>query len=499
MNLLRLADPTTWPTSIWVLLLTAVGYLAYSLLDRPAFPRKAPPVFEANPVVGARRFFSRRNVFLEDITSKSKSGQASFYYGKFQVVALSGEHGRRAFFESRDLDFNAGYSTLFNAAPKVSNDERERFGEIIKKALVKFMRTETLVSLTPSLVSDCRAAVDHFASLPTRTMNPFDDFYRLVYKLTMRTVGCKEIASDPELLGKTLRIFEGIDGANAATKLLFPWLPTPSHLRRMYAGTKMFLIFKRIIDERKRKGVREDDALQFLIDQEWSLTEIVSVIIAALFAGQVNSGMNAAWLICFLAESPTWLATMREEVDGVVARHRAGPGQAPADVLASLSFEDWEREFPVIDAGLKETIRFTITGCGFRQNTSGKEVEIGRTGEVIPNDAFAVYLFDDVHMNPQVYKDPFKWDPSRYAPETAEDKKTSHGYIGWGSGRHPCLGMRFAKLEMAMMVAHFVASFDFSLVDDSGKPARISPASIDRTKHQAPGPSHPLFIRYEPR
>ena len=49
-----------------------------------------------------------------------------------------------------------------------------------------------------------------------------------------------------------------------------------------------------------------------------------------------------------------------------------------------------------------------------------------------------VYLWDDVSMNPEIYEDPYKWDPGRYEPQRAEDKKVPHGYIGWGSGRHPC-------------------------------------------------------------
>lgn len=45
-------------------------------------------------------------------------------------------------------------------------------------------------------------------------------------------------------------------------------------------------------------------------------------------------------------------------------------------------------------------------------------------------------------MDPSVYPNPEKWDPSRYLPDRAEDKKVSMGYLGWGIARHPCLGMR---------------------------------------------------------
>ena len=101
--------PLSPPWSTALALLLPVLYAAYSILSRPPLPSKAPPVFESLPVVGALRFSSNRNAFLRDIARRSPSGLASFYFGKLRVVALSGEEGRKTFFESRELDFNAGY------------------------------------------------------------------------------------------------------------------------------------------------------------------------------------------------------------------------------------------------------------------------------------------------------------------------------------------------------------------------------------------------------
>ncbi len=49
-----------------------------------------------------------------------------------------------------------------------------------------------------------------------------------------------------------------------------------------------------------------------------------------------------------------------------------------------------------------------------------------------------VYLLDDIHFNPEIYTEPHKWDPSRYLPDRAEDRKKPVSYVGWGTGRHPC-------------------------------------------------------------
>jgi hypothetical protein len=55
-----------------------------------------------------------------------------------------------------------------------------------------------------------------------------------------------------------------------------------------------------------------------------------------------------------------------------------------------------------------------------------------------PRTTTQAYLIDDIHMNPEIYSDPTSWDPSRYLPDRAEDKKAPHAYLGWGVARHPC-------------------------------------------------------------
>lgn len=49
-----------------------------------------------------------------------------------------------------------------------------------------------------------------------------------------------------------------------------------------------------------------------------------------------------------------------------------------------------------------------------------------------------VYAAQDVHMDPQIYKEPHEWDPSRHDKARAEGTTTPHAFLGWGSGNHPC-------------------------------------------------------------
>lgn len=37
-----------------------------------------------------------------------------------------------------------------------------------------------------------------------------------------------------------------------------------------------------------------------------------------------------------------------------------------------------------------------------------------------------------------------------------------------GTGRHPCIGMRFAKLEVKCIMAMFLTGYDYDVVDKAG-------------------------------
>ncbi|GJC89255.1 obtusifoliol 14-alpha demethylase [Colletotrichum liriopes] len=501
--------PQNWPTSVWVLLLTGLAYAVGALVYRPSFPRNAPRLFKGYPVLGTPRFFSQRGDFLSEGRRLATSGNWSFYFGKMRIVGLSGDAGRRLFFENRDLDFSKGYGALFNATPRIDISSgpasEDDFGSKFNRNLVKLLRKDVLSDRLHLLVGDTRHTMDDLASRinPASEFgvsDPFEDMYRLVFQLTVRTVGCDEVAEDPDLLRRVLRIFESIDAAATATKVMFPWMPTSGHLRRVYSGAQMYAILEGVIKERKNRGVDGNDALQFLMDNGDSTLEMVAFLVGALFAGLINSGINAAYLLCFLATDEHWYRATREEVDGAIARRRRSEDQTAEEILAKMSMDEWEAEFPLIDLGLKETIRHTLTGCGFRYNGSGKDVRIGETREVVPQDSYVVYHFDTTHMDPNFFPDPLRWDPGRYLPGREEDKKDPHAFIGWGTGRHPCLGMRFAKLEMAVTTALFIARFDFHLVDANGKKMDKVPAtSVDRNNHSASKPREKMFLKFRLR
>jgi cytochrome P450 len=216
----------------------------------------------------------------------------------------------------------------------------------------------------------------------------------------------------------------------------------------------------------------------------------------ALFAAQLNSGMNAAWILCYLGHAPKWQSLVLAEIKQIAAKYNTDISLPLLDQLPNIPVEAWESDFRVLDACLRDSIRLQLLGTAFRRNVSGKDLHVG--DEVVPNGAFVTYHLGDTHQDPALFPDPEQWDPSRHLDENAAYRKVPHGYVGWGSGRHPCLGMRFAKLEMSVVLAYFVAAFEFQTVEKDGRRMEKLP-KVDQNGHAAMKPSRPVFLKAKER
>src|SRR5690606_2936274 len=84
--------------------------------------------------------------------------------------------------------------------------------------------------------------------------------------------------------------------------------------------------------------------------------------------------------------------------------------------------------------------------------------------DIVPGDTiFAVPAV--AHYIPEVFADPYRFDPERFLPARAEDKRHPMGWIAFGAGRHRCLGIVFAQLQLRAIWSHLLRNFDFELTD----------------------------------
>ena len=75
-------------------------------------------------------------------------------------------------------------------------------------------------------------------------------------------------------------------------------------------------------------------------------------------------------------------------------------------------------------------------------------------------------------------------------PERAEDKKHPMGWLAFGAGRHRCMGIVFAQLQLKAIWSHLLRNFDFELGNSVYEP--------DYSRLLV-GPRQPCTLRYRRR
>ncbi|KAI1353474.1 cytochrome P450 [Xylaria sp. FL0043] len=452
-------------------------------------------------------FFRRRGDFLVEGIRASATGNFSFYVGQKHVVCISGFQGRKTFFESKDLNLAAGFVELLAGIPSSGNPTgEESWARRFKKQIINLSHQTFLLRGLRNWTADIQEMCEELGGRPPlinldgwNVVDPFDRMYELIYKLTTRLVGSTEIAEDRELLRWSLSVFERLERSGSTARIVFPWLITFNYIASLALGARLYIALLRVIQKRNGRKHNED-AVGYLLKNGWDPEEIVKFQMAALWAGILSTAANASWLLVILASNPESKEVCVREIDTVIAKHRVSRSQSPLDVLKELSLETWESEFPQLDSCLREGIRLATPGTAFRKNISGKDIVIGNTGEVIPNGSFAAYIMDDVHLNPGIYPQPLRYDPSRFTElDDASKLRQPYNYLGWGAGRHLCVGTRVAKLKITMIMAHMLACFDFELSDKHGNPNHTNPTLPSRNWHKAGKPTVPIYLRYKPR
>ncbi|KAK7987045.1 hypothetical protein PG996_006349 [Apiospora saccharicola] len=487
-------------------------YLAISTLvaarSQPVVSNGAVPKYRAShlPVVGSAFPFFRSRASM--LASKDCF---SFFVGRKHIVNLGGVEGRRTFFESKSLSLPHGaIEFLIGSVTPIDDDPDDHGAQEFIRSLAALTRPSNLARQLPVLMADIRAFQGRLAqAAPSkecpswRVLDPFESIYSFIFRLILRVVGIAEWLEDEAVLGRMLSAFCGFEKNFSSVHLVFPWLPTPTYVKKLFHAAVLYTSINKIVKRRKETGKKQDDALQFLIDHD---KDIIRSLLSVLSSGITTEGCAAAWLLVFLAHSPEWQARCRAEIDGVISQKRreGQSSQSKYDVLESLTLPEWETGFPVMLAAFRETVRLAMPGAMFRKNISGGAVPIGKTGEVIPDGAYASFLMDNVHMDPDLYPEPFQFNPGRHlSPDGGSGEKQEelepHTYIGWGTGRHPCAGMRLAKLEITMLMASLVAHFEFQPSDAQGSKTTGEFPLVHRNGHRMEKPKTPVYLRYKER
>ncbi|KAH9171337.1 cytochrome P450 [Lactarius sanguifluus] len=304
-------------------------------------------------------FFRRRYDFF--VWGFQVTGQRLF---QFRLLR-NNVQGRRDFFNAKGLDLQEGFVVLSGALPIIhgvtTGLRRQRVARIYRR-LANAQRSERLTELIPEILNDGRRLLQPWEK--AGTLDPFDRIYELIFQATVRCLTCTEIADDPEIVARLRQLFDKVDRGTTPATVLFPWFPSPAMVSKARATKQIYDIIVNAIKVR---------------EQSDEMSTIAGFMIGLVTAGARSTGNTASWLITYLGCHPRWRDEARAET-------------------------------PVMDMLIRETLRIAQPHTAMRRNV-GPETYID--GKVIPTGTLVVYPFSDVHLNPALYPDPWRFDPTR--------------------------------------------------------------------------------------
>ncbi|KAF8804683.1 cytochrome P450 [Phlegmacium glaucopus] len=446
------------------------------------------------PFINLHKFFSRRHDFFEESFKKTGVNMFRFQVLQHRVIAMAGEANRKMFFNDRRLNMTEGYKILAGGIPNLSDiDVDAREPGVFLKQLSLLIRKERITEALPLLFNDVNRMMKDWGT--EGKINPFKDIYNLVFQMTVRMASCRELSENKETVSRLAKHYWDMEKGVSAFATLLPWFPSPSRRAKEKATMGLYKILMSYVHLRRNASTLTSDPIDFLISQGIPNNSIVEIIMIIIFAGVVNTGVNACWALLHLGTNPKWKRKAIDEFKALVEKHTNTTSSDPLHTrLSAIPLEAWEDELPSLDLIIRETLRLTVSLTLFRRNL-GNDIQAGEA--TIKRGDFLVYTIADVNLNPDVYTNPMTFDPDRYGPGREEDRKTTFGYLSWGAGLHPCAGMRIAKLEVKMLLAIMLLGYEYELVDDNGNCPKSIPAQ-DRNDLARTRPlGDPCYLKYK--
>ena len=200
-----------------------------------------------------------------------------------------------------------------------------------------------------------------------------------------------------------------------------------------------------------RTGAGPDDLLQRLTaardpdsGQAMGESQLVDNLLTFYLAGHETTARALTWTLYLLALFPEWAERLEREIEQVAGGAPIEAAHIERLVLVQQVLKESMRLYPPVPMMTRQAVADTRLG--------GREIRAG-TSVVMP-----IYA---IHRHAARWERPDSFDPERFAP-AREAAMPRYQYMPFGAGPRICIGMGFAMLEAAAMLATFLQRARFA-------------------------------------
>jgi cytochrome P450 len=263
-----------------------------------------------------------------------------------------------------------------------------------------------------------------------------------------------EPGTDKELVTKVNRAFTTTTRAGGA--IIRFGLPPFKWWRGLQARKLLEDYFTERVKE--RRDTEGSDMLTVLCHTEdedgnrFTDEDIVNHMIFLMMAAHDTSTSTTTTMAYHLAAHPEWQERARDE--------SARLGDGPLDIEALEKLE-------TLDLVMNESLRL-VTPVPWAMRRAVRDTEI--MGYYVPAGTNVVVWPGANHKLPEVWTNPEKFDPERFAEPRAEHKRHRYAFTPFGGGAHKCIGMMFGQLEVKTVMHRVLRKYRLELTSADYQP-----------------------------
>ena len=440
--------------------------------------RKAPALSGGLPFLGHVFEFRRDPVALIQRGRDLHGDIFSFLLLGRRVHVLTGPAGNEAFFSAPDNVLSArdayrftvpifGKGLVYDATPEVM----DRQFALVHPAL----RDDKMQNYTRYIAKEVEEYLDRWGEAGTA------DLLRVMKEITIRTAGRCLIGTEfkGDLSEKFADLLHDLEGGINLIAFLAPNAPIPAMIWRNRARRKVTALIAPLIAARREAQLRTNDFLDILIaardfdGRPLDEDTITGLLLALWFAGQHTSAVLATWSCLLLLQNPHHLNLLLDE-PATVSNNQA---ITPVAVRRLARLERCIKEAERLHPPLVVLMRTVLQNFQF--------AEFG-----IPAGDLALVSAAISHRIPQVFAHPSRYDPDRFAAPREEDRRHPFSLIGFGGGKHRCIGLAFAYLQVKVILSVMLRGYHLELVSQEHRP---------NYKTFVVGPQQPCLVCYRRR
>ena len=317
-----------------------------------------------------------------------------------------------------------------------------------RKVIQPLMHTKHIESYADTMVRFGELLLSDWRDGETRDIHA--DMTQVTMWVIAETMFGMDIKSTPELamagkLGQEITVAD-------ITLPLPQWLMGERNRKADEVNDIMSALVAKLMDERRRNPEYENrkDLLTLLMqtrdDENNPMPDqfVRDNILTLFFAGHETTANTLVWALHYLALNAHVLENLQAEVDTVLK------GRAPT--LADL------RNLPYTLMVIKETMRIEPT-VAIIPRALVEDVELG--GYRLEKNSVVFIPPYVVHHDSRWWKEPEKFDPTRFSEENEPDIP-KYAYLPFGGGPRICIGNHFSLMEAQILLAMMVSRYQVS-------------------------------------